>query len=208
MERAVGDETDAKAAQGGDPLHLHGSQGEVVQALLGCQTQKVPGGGGALGEGHVPAGEVPAADVADFALADQLLHRLPDVLPRRGPVDVVHLVRVDVIGLQPPHARLARAPDVVGRQSAVVRAESHRLVHPGRQDMSSRCPLRFSHRPTVCSTVPYPFFMSGNCGPPYKSAVSKQLMPASMAASMTAKLLGSSTVKLKFMVEAIDVSPK
>src|SRR5215211_1007791 len=134
MQRAVRDQTDGKAAKRGDQLQLHGSLGEVVQALLGCQTHEVACRGGALGEGHVPAGEVPAADVADLALADQLLHRLPDLRPRRGPVDVVHLVQVDVIGLQPPHARLAGAANVVGRQSAVVRAESHRLVHLRRQD--------------------------------------------------------------------------
>ena len=118
----------------GDQLQLHGSHGEVVQALLGGQAHEVPCRGGALGEGHIPAGEVAAADVADLALADQLLHRLPDLLPRRGAVDVVHLVQVDVIGLQPPQARLAGASDVVGGQPAVVRAESHRLVHLRRQD--------------------------------------------------------------------------
>ena len=42
---------------------------------------------------------------------------------------MVHLVQVDVIGLQPTQARLAGAPDVVGGQPAVVGAESHRLVH-------------------------------------------------------------------------------
>jgi hypothetical protein len=115
-------------------LELHGSHGEVVQALLGGQAHEVPCRGGALGQGHVPGGEVAAADVADLALADQLLHRLPDLLPRRGPVNVVHLIQVDVIGLQPPQARLAGAANVVGRQPAIVRAESHRLVHLRRQD--------------------------------------------------------------------------
>jgi hypothetical protein len=47
---------------------------------------------------------------------------------------VVHLVQVDVIGLEPPEARLARAPDVIGGQPAVVRTEPHRLVHLGGQD--------------------------------------------------------------------------
>jgi hypothetical protein len=30
----------------------------------------------------------------------QLFHRLPDLVPRRRPVDVVHLVEVDVVGLE------------------------------------------------------------------------------------------------------------
>ena len=134
VERAVRDQADAEAAQRGDHLQLHGPHGEVVQALLRRQAHEVACRGGALGEGHVPGGEVAAADVADLALADQLLHRLPDLLPRRRPVDVVHLIQVDVIGLQPPQARLAGPPDVVGRQPAVVRAESHRLVHLRGQD--------------------------------------------------------------------------
>ena len=87
-----------------------------------------------MGQGYVPGGEVAAADVADLALADQLLHRLPDLLPRRGPVDVVHLVQVDVVGPQPSQARLARPPQVVGGQPAVVGAQAHRLVHLGGQD--------------------------------------------------------------------------
>jgi hypothetical protein len=47
---------------------------------------------------------------------------------------VVHLVQVDVIGLQPPQARLTRAPDVVSRQPAVVRTKAHRLVDLRGQD--------------------------------------------------------------------------
>ena len=134
VERAVRDQADSEAAQRGDQFQLHGSHGEVIEALLGRQAREVPCRGGALREGHVPGGEVAAADVADLALADQLLHRLPDLLPRRGPVDVVHLVQVDVIGLQPPQARFRRAADVVGGQPAVVRTESHRLIHLRGQD--------------------------------------------------------------------------
>ena len=87
-----------------------------------------------LRERHVPGGEVATADVADLALADQLLHRLPNLLPRRRPVDMVHLVQVDVIGLQPPQTRLTRAPNAVRGQPSVVRTEPHRLVDLCRQD--------------------------------------------------------------------------
>lgn len=64
-----------------------------------------------------------------FPLADQLLHRLPDFLPRCGPVDVMHLVQVDMIGLQAPEAGIAGAADVIRRQVFVVGADVHRLVH-------------------------------------------------------------------------------
>ena len=88
-----------RARSAGISSELYGSHGEVVQALLGGEAHEVPSRGGALGEGHVPGGEVAAADVADLAFVDQLFHRLPGFLPWRGPVDVVHLVQVDVIGL-------------------------------------------------------------------------------------------------------------
>jgi hypothetical protein len=44
--------------------------------------------------------------------------------------------------------------------------------------------------------------MSGDCGPPYTSAVSKKLTPASIAVSITAKLLGSSAVNPKLIVSS------
>ena len=56
----------------------------------------------------VPAGEVARADVEDLPLLHQQLHRLPDLVPPRVAVDVVHLIEVDVIGLEPLERRLAR----------------------------------------------------------------------------------------------------
>src|ERR687897_430113 len=50
------------------------------------------------------------------------------------------------------------------------------------------------------SAMPNPWVMSGVCGPPYTSAVSKRLMPASLAASMIAKLIASSVVNPNVMV--------
>src|SRR5215217_4038345 len=129
VQRAVRDKADSEGAQRGNELQLHRSYAEVVKALLGGQAQEVPCRRCGLSEGRVPRSEVAAADVCDLALAHQLLHRLPYLLPRRLPVDVVHLVEVDVVGLQSAQARLARAPDVVGGQPAVVGAETHRLVH-------------------------------------------------------------------------------
>jgi hypothetical protein len=43
-------------------------------------------------------------------------------------LDVVHLVEVDVIGLQPAQAVLAGLANVVGRQAPVVGPGAHRLV--------------------------------------------------------------------------------
>src|SRR6266498_1169806 len=81
----------------------------------------------------VPAGEVGRADVHDLALLHQDLHRLPDLLPGRAPVDVVHLVQVEVVGLQPRQRRLARPPDVQRGQLARVRPLGHVAVQLGGQ---------------------------------------------------------------------------
>jgi hypothetical protein len=107
-------------AQGGDDLELDGAGGQVVEALLADQAHEVPLAGELLGRCDVPAGEVAAADVEHLAFADELFHRLPHLLPRRRPVDVVHLVEVEVIGLQPAQAVLTGLADVVGRQMPVV----------------------------------------------------------------------------------------
>ena len=76
----------------------------------------------------VPAREVAAADVDHLARVDEVLHRLPDLVPRRGAVDVVHLVEVDVIGLQAAQAGVARVADVARREAAVVGPLGHRAV--------------------------------------------------------------------------------
>jgi hypothetical protein len=72
------------------------------------------------GGGDVPAGEVRRAHVDDLALLHQRVERLPDLVPGAVAVDVVHLVEVDVVGLQAPQARLAVLADLVGRQAAAV----------------------------------------------------------------------------------------
>ena len=61
--------------------------------------------------GDVPTGEIAAADVNNFALLHQQFHRLPDFIPRRFAVDVVHLVQIDVIGLHALEAVVAGPAD-------------------------------------------------------------------------------------------------
>lgn len=127
-QRAPWDQPYPVVAQGGDDFEFDGAGGEVVQALLGGQTQEVAGACLALRGRDLPAGEVAAAHIGDLALADQLFRRLPDLLPRSRPVDVVHLVQVDGVGPQAAQAGLGGPADLVGGQVLVVRAEAHRLV--------------------------------------------------------------------------------
>ena len=73
----------------------------------------------------VPAREVAAAHVDDFALLHQHFHGLPHFFPRRAAIDVVHLVEIDVIGLQAAQAFFAGAADVIGGQEALVGPFAH-----------------------------------------------------------------------------------
>ena len=77
----------------------------------------------------MPAGEVRRADVEDLALTHERLHRLPDLVPGRGPVDVVHLEEIDRVRLHPAERLLARADDVQRREARLVRPVAHRPVH-------------------------------------------------------------------------------
>ena len=99
--------------------------------LLAHQAQEVAAGGGRLRLGDVPPGEVRRADVQDLALRPQHLHGLPDFVPAGAAVDVVHLVKVDVVGLQPLEAGVAGPPDVERRQLPLVRPIAHVAVELG-----------------------------------------------------------------------------
>src|SRR5438067_4515817 len=87
-----------------------------------------------VGLHDVPTREVAAAHVDDLAFAHQLLHRLPDLFPRRGTVDVVHLVEVDVVGVEAAQAGFAGVPDVAGGEAPFVGPVPHLSIHLGGQD--------------------------------------------------------------------------
>src|SRR5207244_5788182 len=93
-ERTPGDDAHAERATGRDHLQLDRARRQVVEALLRDEPEKMARDRGRVRLRDVPGGEVAAADVQDLARGDELLHRLPDLLPGRIPVDVVHLVEV------------------------------------------------------------------------------------------------------------------
>ena len=130
-ERAPRDHAEAVAAARRQHFELDRARHQVVQALLAHQPEEVARAGGLVRLRDVPAGEVAAPDVDDLALLDERLHRLPHLVPRRGPVDVVHLVEVDVVGLQAAQAGVARGADVTRGEAAVVRPLRHRSVDLG-----------------------------------------------------------------------------
>src|SRR5919112_3261607 len=93
-------------------LELDVADDQVVERLLTDEAHQVPPGSGGLRVGDVPAGEVATAGVKDLAGLNCHLDRLPDLLPRTVPINVVELVEIDVVGLQPPQTCIKRPADV------------------------------------------------------------------------------------------------
>ena len=92
----------------------------------------------------VPAGEVATSRRRGPCPARRSdLHRLPDLVPRRVPVDVVHLVEVDVVGLQPPQADRRRPGGCCSAdRRVVVGPVAHRRRRPWWRARSSRAARR------------------------------------------------------------------
>jgi hypothetical protein len=128
-ERAPRNNAEAVAAARREHFELDRARRQVVEALLAHETKEVARLRGFIRLRDVPAREVAAADVDDFALRDERFHRLPDLVPRRRSIDVVHLVEVDAIGLHALQARVARVANVSRREQAVVRPLRHRTEH-------------------------------------------------------------------------------
>ena len=167
-------------------LELDRPLGEVVDALLGHEPEEMTSLRGLVRLRDIPAGEVAPTDVDDLALLHERLERLPDLVPRRLSVDVVHLVHVDD-GRSAARRRLSSGvADVQRREPGLVRPRPHLAVDLGGEHhlVAPPAPLA-NHLPTIVSVVPTPL----RC--PYTFAVSKKLIPCSSARSMIAWLSGS-----------------
>src|SRR5258708_15951983 len=96
-----GKEGDEVAAASGESLELYVAIDQVVERLLRDEPEEVARLRRLARLRDVPTREVRRADVEHFALLYERLHRLPNLVPRRVAIDVVHLVKIDVIGFQP-----------------------------------------------------------------------------------------------------------
>ena len=74
----------------------------------------------------MPAGEIAAADIENLPFTNQLLHRLPDFFPGRVPIDMMHLVEIDVLGAQ--IGRGQRHEAVGGKVHVVQPVDCHRAL--------------------------------------------------------------------------------
>ena len=130
-QRAPRNDPDAVLQACRQHFQLHLADQQVVVALLADQAEEASLACRLVRPCDVPAGEVAAADVDDLALLDENLHRLPDLIPRCGAVDVMHLIEVDVVGLQPPQAGIARGANMASGEPAIIRPVRHRPIQLG-----------------------------------------------------------------------------
>src|SRR4051794_33116779 len=126
VQWAPRDDTEAVVLRCRQHLELDRALRQVVERLLADEAEEVALPRRLLCCSKVPPGEVAAADVQDLALRPQRFHRFPDLVPRSVPIDVMHLVEVDVVGLQPLERTVTRKADVARRQERVVGPVAHR----------------------------------------------------------------------------------
>jgi hypothetical protein len=115
-----GDQSQAVISAGGDNLQFEHAVVEVVDALFAGQTSQTASGSFLAGGGNVPCREVAGPHVNHLALVPQLLEGLPSLVPGAFPVHVVHLVKIDVVGLESFEAAFAVFADLVRRKAAAV----------------------------------------------------------------------------------------
>src|SRR6266478_2903369 len=90
---------------------------EVVKAVIPSRPLRLD---------NLPARQGRAADVADLALADEIVERPQGLLDRRQRIRLVLLVEVDPVGLQPSQAGLDLGHDVAARGALKAAGGVHR----------------------------------------------------------------------------------
>jgi len=133
-ERTPGNNAKAISLAGGEHLEFNCTRVEVVETLFRDKPEEMTIACALVRTRDMPASKVTAANINDFALANELFHSLPDLFPGSLTVDMVHLVEIDTIRLEPTKTIFASVTDVQGRETRLVRPGAHDIVDFGRQD--------------------------------------------------------------------------
>ena len=179
-QRAPRDDADSVVAASRQHFELDRADEQVVVTLFADQPERAASHGPLVGLGDVPAGEVAAADVDDLAL---LYEQSPSPARSRPTARPCRRDASD-------RGRCGRSANVEGSRrmphGCAVRTVAHRSANPTstRTPWWPARPFRAdrhrvaNQRPMISSVVPAPLL------PPYRLAVSKKLMPSSIARSM------------------------
>ena len=120
-QRAPDHQAQPFAGQHRHDLAFQVAPGHRVVGLQRFEARQAQPLGDAQRLDDLPGRPVGDADVAHVALAHQLVERAHGLLDRRGRVEAVDLVQVDVLELQPLQAGLDAVEDVAARRAARVR---------------------------------------------------------------------------------------
>ena len=125
----------------GNDLEFDHAVIEMIVTLLAEQSHHAALVGFLACRGNIPGREVARTDVDDLALLHQCVEALPGFVPRAVAIDVMHLVEVDPVRLQPAQAALAVLANLVGAQAGTVAVHFrqvglaiNRVVNLGCQD--------------------------------------------------------------------------
>src|SRR6266478_8933735 len=116
-ERREWDQAEIVGLQYRHHLAIEPARQEAVLLLTRNKVVKAVIPSRPLGLDDLPARQGRAADVADLALADEIVERPQSLLDRRQRIRLVLLVEVDPVGLEAPQARLDLGHDVMPRRA-------------------------------------------------------------------------------------------
>ncbi len=100
-ERAPGNQSQAVVPTGRDDLQFHRPIVQVVDALFAGQAHQTTLRSFLAGGCNIPSREVAGSHIDNLTLVSQLLEGLPNFVPRAFPIHVMHLIKVDMVGLEP-----------------------------------------------------------------------------------------------------------
>ena len=130
----VGDHPDALIATQRQQLMLDFPEQDVIARLHAVETGQPVFIAGPQGLGQHPGLKVRAADIADLALPYHVVERRQSLVDRSVKIRRVHLIEVDVVGLQPAQTLVYGGQDVFAGQAAIIRLGSHGAPALGGQD--------------------------------------------------------------------------
>ena len=125
-ERAVAEDAHAVPARGRQHVGLDAAHQDRVRRLLGHEPFQAAVAGGPLRLDDLAGGVGRRADVADLALPDQVGQRAEGLLDVGVLARPVHLVQVDVVGVQAAQRVLDLADDPPAGAAPLVRVGPHR----------------------------------------------------------------------------------
>ena len=141
LEREVGQHPDAVGLAGRDHVVLERAVEQGVVVLDRHEALQAGRARGPVGVRELPRVEVGAAEVAHLALPDQVGQGRQRLLDRGDVARHVQLVEVEVVGLQPPQARLHGPDDVAAARPGSVVAGRAALPELGGQHELVALPL-------------------------------------------------------------------